>query len=101
MINTLFIVNTLKRRGAEQQLFSFFKALPPSVALHVFTFSNDHEDFAELFESERVTIHTNPYDGTYHPARMLPLVECLRQEDFDVVVTVGLGAALVFGAWRP
>ena len=97
LTNILFIVNTLKRRGAEQQLFSFFKFLPPSIAIHVFTFSSNREDFPELFDYRRVTIHTNPHAGTYNIFRFLPLLDCFRREDIDVVVTVGLGAALMLG----
>jgi glycosyltransferase involved in cell wall biosynthesis len=97
MINILFIVNSLKRRGAEQQLFSFFKSLPTSLSIHVFTFSNNSQEFPELFDYSNVSIHTNPYAGTYNLSRIRPLFECFKQEKIDAVVTVGLGAALVLG----
>jgi glycosyltransferase involved in cell wall biosynthesis len=93
----LFIVNTLKRRGAEQQLFSFIKPLTTYVAVHVFTFSSRKEDFPEMYNCEKVQIHTNPYGGTFNLLRIRPLIQCFRNERIDIVVTVGLGAALVLG----
>lgn len=63
----------------------------------MFTFSNDREDFPELFDFAKVSIHTNPHAGTYNLSRVIPLIDCFRRQNLDVVVTVGLGAALVLG----
>jgi glycosyltransferase involved in cell wall biosynthesis len=96
-IKILFVVNWLKRRGAEQQLFYFIKELPPHVDVSIFRFSNAADEFPELFKLDKVNIHSNRYPGTYNFLRFKSLYECLSQKRYDVVITTGLGAALFFG----
>jgi len=97
MLTILFVVNNLKRRGAEQQLFSFVKSLPPWIEVIIFSFSNSYDHFPELYEYKGIRIYGNRYKGTYNIFRMGPLIACLTKERPDIVVTVGLGAALLFG----
>ncbi len=96
-INVLFVVNWLKRRGAEQQLFSFVKMLPHNINISIFRFSYDGDEFPEFFGYDRVKIHSNKYKGTYNIFKFKSLYNCLSQEKFDIVITIGLGAALFFG----
>ena len=96
-INILFIVNLLKRRGAEQQLFSFVKEFPPHLDVDIFRFSNADDEFPELFEYPRITIYSNKYLGTYNLLRFKSLYECLSKKRYDAVITLGLGAALFLG----
>ena len=96
-IRALFVVNTLKRRGAEQQLFSFIKELPHHVDVDIFRFSNVDDEFPEFFNYPRVEVHSSKYSGTYNFLRFKSLYECLSQNRYDVVITTGLGAALFFG----
>ena len=96
-IKILFVVNSLKRRGAEQQLFSFIKALPERINVSVFSFSNRPDDFPEFFAQDRIKVYLNPYQGTFNPFKIKPLVKSLKRVKPDVVMTVGLGAALLLG----
>ena len=96
-IRLLFVVNTLKRRGAEQQLFNFVKALPNNLQISIFRFSDGEEEFPEFLHYDKVTIYSTPQSGTYNLLRFFPLYRCLKEGKFDVVVTVGLGASLFFG----
>lgn len=96
-IKIIFVVNWLKRRGAEQQLFDFIEELPPHVSVSIFRFSNTDDEFPELFRLAKVKIYSSRYLGTYNLLRLKSLYDCLSKEKYDVVVTLGLGAALFFG----
>lgn len=96
-VRILFVVNSLKRRGAEQQLFSFVKALPDRFNISIFNFSNDSEEYPEFRHSSKYKIYSGKHKGTYNILRYRPLINCLSREKFDIVVTIGLGAALFFG----
>ena len=96
-VNILFIVNNLKRRGAEQQLFSFIKELPPRIHVSVFRFSADQNEFPELFNCSKIKIFSNKYRGAYNFLRFLPLYNCLSKGRYNIVITVGLGSALLLG----
>ena len=96
-IKILFIVNRLTRRGAEQQLFNFIKAIPGHFDIHVFKFSYDDREFLEFKNDERVKIYSNRFQGTYNLLKIWPLYRCLYKGKYDVVVTLGLGTALLLG----
>jgi glycosyltransferase involved in cell wall biosynthesis len=96
-INILFVVNTLQRRGAEQQLFSFIKELPPQINIGVFRFSADKSEFPEFCNYSKIKIISNKYRGSYNFLRFLPLYDCLSKGDYNIVITLGLGTALLLG----
>lgn len=96
-IRILFIVNTLKRRGAEQQLLNFVEELPHNIEVRIFTFSNAEEDFCKLIMPNRAKIYSNKHLGKFNPLRFKLLYDCLSKAKCDVVITVGLGAALFYG----
>jgi len=96
-IRLLFIVNKLKRRGAEQQLFSFIKALPPQFGVTIFRFSNTSNEYPELFQYESVRIVSNDHAGTFNLFKFFPLIKHLKKNTYDAAITVGLGAALFIG----
>ena len=96
-ISLLFVTNSLKRRGAEQQLFSFIKELPENFDLSIYRFSNDVNEFPELFRYERVKIYSNKYEGTFNFFKLKSLYDCASDNNFDVIITLGLGAALLLG----
>ena len=96
-LNIIFIINKLSGRGAQQQLFNFVKKLCYHANVSVFTFSDDDGEFPEFFRYDRVKIHSNKHLGKYNILRLKSLYGCLTRERYDVVVTIGLGAALFFG----
>ena len=96
-INILFVVNLLKRRGAEEQLFNFMKALPQNLKVSIFSFSDKDCEFPEFMEQRGIDIYSNPYQGTFNVLKFKALYNYLSIRRFDVVITTGLGAALFFG----
>ena len=96
-IRILFVVNNLKRRGAEQQLFNFIKEMPDRFESHIFKFSDDDCEFPEFEHNDRVKVYSNRFQGTYNILKAWPIYLCLARGKYDVVVTVGLGAALLLG----
>lgn len=96
-INILFIVNSLKRRGAEQQLFDFIKALPAHVEANIFNFSSTEEDIAASFALLNIDIFSGRHRGTFNLLKFRPLHDCLSRKRYDIIVTIGLGSALFFG----
>jgi glycosyltransferase involved in cell wall biosynthesis len=96
-IKILFVVNNLKRRGAEQQLFNFIKDMPNHIEPHIFKFSDDDTEFHEFEHNDRVMVYSNRFQGTYNILKVWPIFLCLARGKYDVVVTVGLGAALLLG----
>lgn len=96
-MNIIFIVNWLKRRGAEQQLFDFIKGLSPYVNASIFKFSNTDDELEDLIELDIVNIHSNRFPGTFNVLRFKSLYDCLSKEKYDAVVTLGLGTALFIG----
>ena len=96
-INLLFVTNSLKRRGAEQQLFNFIKELPENFDISIYRFSNDDREFPELFRYEKVKIYSNKHIGTFNFFKFKSLYGCISDRNFDVIITLGLGAALFLG----
>jgi len=96
-IKILFVVNNLRRRGAEQQLFNFIKEMPGHIESHIFKFSDHESEFPEFEHNERVTVYSNRFQGTYNILKVWPIYSCLFRGKYDIVVTVGLGAALLLG----
>lgn len=96
-LKIIFIVNKLSGRGAQQQLLNFIKKLHYHANISIFTFSNDAKEFPEIFKYERIKIHSSQHLGKYNLLRFKALYDCLSRESYDVVVTMGLGAALFFG----
>ena len=96
-IEILIIVNNLVRRGAEQQLFNFIKALPPNIAISIFKFSNANNEFPELFKYVPIKVYSNKHPGTYNFLKLKPLYSCLSKNKYDAIITLGLGPALFFG----
>ena len=96
-IKILFVVNKLRRRGTEQQLFSFVKELPRHVDVSVFRFSSADEEFPEFFNYKRANLYSSKYSGKYNLLRVKPLFNLVMKENFDVIITVGMGASLFFG----
>ena len=96
-IRILFVVNKLERRGAEQQLFSFVKALPNHIDVSIFRFSDSETEFPQFLGNDRVKIYSNKYSGTYNLLRFRPLSRCFSRKKYDIIITLGLGAALFFG----
>lgn len=90
-------MNNLKQRGAEQQLFNFVTSIPPHVKIDIFRFSNGDDEFPEMFSDKRIRIYSSSRNGTYNPLRWQSLSSCLNVRKYDAMVTVGLGAALLFG----
>ena len=91
------MVNSLKRRGAEEQLFNFIKELPDAFDVNIFRFSNAEDEFPELFQYNGVEIYSNKYKGMFNLLKFIPLYDCFTRQKYDVVVTIGLGAALFLG----
>jgi glycosyltransferase involved in cell wall biosynthesis len=95
-INILFILNALKPRGAEQQLYMFIKALPPIFNIHIYSFSQNGHEYPELANLKNVQIYTNMLNK-YYFTRPLLLFSQVRKYHYDAVITIGLGSALLFG----
>jgi len=96
-IKIIFVVNNLKRRGAEQQLYNFITSLPPYIDISVFRFSNEDDFFPEIFNDERIKIYSSKYAGTYNVLKFWSLYKCLSNQKYDVLFTLGLGTALFLG----
>jgi glycosyltransferase involved in cell wall biosynthesis len=96
-IQILFVANLLRRRGAEQQLFNFMKALPDCFDIHIFRFSKSEDEFPELLNDATIKVASGKYSGTYNLMKFKPLYDVVSEQTFDIVVTVGLGSALFFG----
>ena len=93
----LFVINMLMNRGADQQLFDVITKLSYHISVHVFTFSESEEGFPELVKSGRVKIHFNRHFGRYNVLKAKSLLACLFKEHYDVIITLGTGAALFLG----
>lgn len=96
-IKILFIANSLVRRGAEQQLFSFIKKLPPNFSISIFRFSTSDNEYPELFNHPSVGIYSSKHPGKYSLLKLKELYTCLHRQKYDAIVTLGLGPALFFG----
>lgn len=96
-IKAAFIINRIERRGAQQQLFSFLKFISDYIDICVFCFGDSTTDFPEFLELNNVKTCLNKRTGKYNILKFGSLYEFLKRENPNVMITVGLGAALFFG----
>jgi len=87
----------LSKRGAGQQLFDIVKRLPSHINVHIFGFSDSDGAFPEFVGYERVKMYSGTQLGKYNILKAKPLLDCLSDGNYDVIITVGTGMALFLG----
>jgi len=96
-IKVIFVINELKKRGAEQQLLNVINSLPPHVSVDVFKFGGFESNFKEFSTCKRISLHSNIYFGKYNILKAKCLLYCFSKGRYDVIITLGTGSALFLG----
>jgi glycosyltransferase involved in cell wall biosynthesis len=96
-IKVIFVINELKKRGAEQQLLDVITRFPSHISVNVFKFSGSEADFPEFSTCRRFILHSNRHNGKYNILKFKSLLNCLCKSRYDAIITVGTGTALFLG----
>lgn len=96
-ISVLFIVNKWTRRGAQLQLQKFMRALPCWIDAKVFILNSEGDNSFNAGRSKAGELYFCPSSMQFNVLRAVTLLKFLSKMQHDVVVTLGLGAALFLG----
>ena len=93
-IRVLFVINTWTLRGAQLQLQRFMRALPCWINVKVFILNSEGNDSFNPGRSKAGELYFCPSSMQFNVLRAVTLLKFLSKTQHDVVVTLGLGAAL-------
>lgn len=96
-ISVLFVINTWTLRGAQLQLQKFMRALPCWIDAKVFILNSEGSASANVRQHKEYELHFCPGSKQLNVLRAIMLLKFLSKTQHDVVVTLGLGAALFLG----
>ena len=96
-ISVLFVINTWTLRGAQLQLQRFMRALPCWIDVKVFILNSEGDDSFNPGRSKAGELYFCPGSKQFNVLRAVTLLKFLSKTQHDVVVTLGLGAALFLG----
>jgi len=96
-ISVLFVVNTWTLRGAQLQLQRFIRALPCWIDAKVFILNSEGGASANVRQHKEYELYFCPGSKQLNVLRAVTLLKFLSKAQHDVVVTLGLGAALFLG----
>lgn len=96
-ISVLFVINTWTLRGAQLQLQRFMRALPCWIDIKVFILNSEGDDSFNPGRSKAGELYFCPGSKQFNVLRAVTLLKFLSKTQHDVVVTLGLGAALFLG----
>ncbi|MCK5642239.1 MAG: glycosyltransferase [Gammaproteobacteria bacterium] len=96
-ISVLFVINTWTLRGAQLQLQRFMRALPCWIDVKVFILNSEGDDSFNAGRSKAGELYFCPSSMQFNVLRAVTLLKFLSKTQHDVVVTLGLGAALFLG----
>lgn len=93
----LFVVNGWTGRGAEVQLQRFVRSWPSWMHADIFVLNSAGVESVSDWHDERIEFHLCPASTKLNVLRAVTLLKFLSKMKYDVIVTVGLGAALFLG----
>ena len=96
-ISVLFVINAWTLRGAQLQLQRFMRALPCWINVKVFILNSEGDDSFNPGRSKAGELYFCPGSKQLNVLRAIMLLQFLSKRQYDVVVTLGLGAALFLG----
>jgi len=96
-ISVLFVINTWTLRGAQLQLQRFIRALPCWIDAKVFILNSEGGASANVRQHKEYELYFCPGSKQFNVLRAVTLLKFLSKTQHDIVVTLGLGAALFFG----
>lgn len=95
-VKILFLTTWLMRGGAQLQLLNFIKVMPPNIVCVVATIK-DAGPLADDFEKSGIKVQALNFQHKVSLRGFRRLIQLIRQEQPDIVFTIGYGDSLFWG----